>query len=312
MGQVIPLLLRPGSRRALVNWAIEEKSYSQRRACGLIGLDPKTYRYASRPPDDVELRARLKALASERRRFGYRRLHILLKREGVALNHKKLFRLYREERLTVRRRGGRKRALGTRAPMTIPQGPNQRWSLDFVSDTLLDGRRFRILAGGRRLHPGVPGAGGRHVAVGRPGRPRADALVGVRGRPLMIVSDNGTELDLACDPALAGGPERRLALHRSRQADAERLRREPDRPASATNASTSTCSAACRRRAGSSKLGGSTTTPADRTRASAASPQSSSQTGPGGTTSRTKSSYERGQIGGNVRSHAAHAALGEP
>ena len=61
------------------------------------------------------------------------------------MNHKKLRRLYAEERLQVRRRGGRKRALGTRAPMTLPQGPDQRWSLDFVSDTLTDGRRFRIL-----------------------------------------------------------------------------------------------------------------------------------------------------------------------
>jgi len=94
----------------------------------------------------MEVRVRLRALASERRRFGYRRLHLLLRREGIELNHKKLFRLYREERLTVRRRGGRKRALGTRAPMTVPQGPNQRWSLDFASDALSDGRRFRILA----------------------------------------------------------------------------------------------------------------------------------------------------------------------
>jgi putative transposase len=69
----------------------------------------------------------------------------VLKRQGVTIDWKKLYRLYREERLTVRKRGGRKRALGTRAPMTIPQGPNQRWSLDFVSDTLTDGRRFRIL-----------------------------------------------------------------------------------------------------------------------------------------------------------------------
>ena len=127
-------------------WAIEEKCYSQRRACGLIGLDPKTYRYASRRPDDAAVRTRLKELALERRRFGYRRLHILLRREGIELNHKKLFRLYREERLTVKKRGGRKRALGTRAPMTLPQGPNQRWSLDFVSDTLITGRRIRILA----------------------------------------------------------------------------------------------------------------------------------------------------------------------
>jgi len=82
-------------------------------------------------------------LQNPNRLYGYRRLHLLLKREGVQINWKKLYRLHKEERLTVRKRGGRKRALGTRAPMAIPQGPNQRWSLDFVSDTLVDGRRFR-------------------------------------------------------------------------------------------------------------------------------------------------------------------------
>ena len=70
----------------------------------------------------------------------------MLRSEGVRINHKKLRRLYAEERLQVRRRGGRKRAQGTRAPLTLPQGPNQRWSLDFVSDTLTYSRRFRILA----------------------------------------------------------------------------------------------------------------------------------------------------------------------
>ena len=129
-----------------MTWAIEQKDYSQRRACRLVGIEPKTYRYSSRRPDDGALRERLRALAAERRRFGYRRLHILLAREGVRLNHKRLFRLYREERLGVRKRGGRKRALGTRAPMALPQGPNQRWSLDFVSDALASGRRFRVLA----------------------------------------------------------------------------------------------------------------------------------------------------------------------
>ena len=88
----------------------------------------------------------MRGLAGERRRFGYRRLHWLLSREGISMNHKKFRRLYREERLQVRRRGGRKRALGTRSPMTIPQGCNQRWSLDFVSDALTCGRRFRIFA----------------------------------------------------------------------------------------------------------------------------------------------------------------------
>ena len=94
-----------------MSWAIEEKDYSQRRACTLIGLAPKVYRYRRRSDDGV-LRTRLKTLAAQRRRFGYRRLHILLAREGHRLNHKKLFRLYRAERLGVRRRGARKRVLG--------------------------------------------------------------------------------------------------------------------------------------------------------------------------------------------------------
>ena len=145
-----------------------ETSHSQRRACALVGMDPKTYRYESRRPDDAGIRKRLRELAEQRRRFGYRRLHILLAREGIRLNHKKLYRIYREERLTVRKRGGRKRALGTRAPLLLPWNRNQRWSLDFVADALADGRRFRILAGGGRLQPRVPRPRRRHIAVWRP------------------------------------------------------------------------------------------------------------------------------------------------
>jgi putative transposase len=115
-----------------VNWAIEEKDYSRARACALIGLAPKTYRYQSKCGGDEAVRERLRELAGERRRFGYRRLHLLPRREGMTLNRKKLYRLYKEERLAVRKRGDRKRALGTRAPMAVPQGINQRWSLDFV------------------------------------------------------------------------------------------------------------------------------------------------------------------------------------
>ncbi len=91
------------------------------------------------------MRERLKALAQERGRFGYRRLHVLLRREGHAVNRKRVQRIYREERLTVRRRGGRKRAIGTRRPIETPLAANKRWSLDFVSDQMTDGRRFRIL-----------------------------------------------------------------------------------------------------------------------------------------------------------------------
>ncbi len=117
-----------------------------------------------------------------------------LAREGIAPNHKKLRRVYAEERLQVRRRGGRKRALGTRAPMAIPQGPNQRWSLDFVSDALTDGQRFRMLAvvddHTRECLALVADTSLSGTRVAH----ELDALIAVRGRPLMVVSDNGTEL----------------------------------------------------------------------------------------------------------------------
>ena len=136
--------LKPAARREAVMKVMERHGLSQRRACELVGLDRSTLRYRCRRPDESALRQRLRELAAQRR-FGYRRLGWMLAREGHALNHKKLYRLYREERLMVRRRRGRKRALGTRAPMALPIRINQRWSLDFVSDTLSDGRRFRIL-----------------------------------------------------------------------------------------------------------------------------------------------------------------------
>src|SRR5262249_52765101 len=119
---------------------------SRRRACQAIGADRSSVRYRRRRPNDVAIRVRLREIAAVRRRFGYRRLHILLRREGLVLNHKKLRRLYTEERLQCPRRAGRKRALGTGPPLALPQGPNQRWSMDFLHDQLSDGRRFRILA----------------------------------------------------------------------------------------------------------------------------------------------------------------------
>ena len=177
-----------------MSWAIAEKGCSQRRACALVGIAPKTYRYASTRPDDAELREELKALANQRRRFGYRRLHLLLRRQGVEVNHKKLFRVYREEKLTVRRRGGRKRAIGTRAPMTIPQGANQRWSVDFVHDVLADGRRFRVFAVvddfSRECLALLVDTSISGVRVAR----ELDRIIEARGQPCMVVSDNGTEL----------------------------------------------------------------------------------------------------------------------
>ena len=173
---------------------MEGHGMSQRRACQLVELERTTLRYRSRRPDDGVVRARLRELAAERRRFGYRRLGWLLRREGHVMNHKKLYRLYREERLMVRRRGGRKRALGTRAPMELPRAINQRWSLDFVSDTLSDGRRFRILAivddFSRECLVLAADTSLGGVRVVR----ELERLAQDRALPKAIVSDNGTEL----------------------------------------------------------------------------------------------------------------------
>ena len=186
-------MVTPAAKRQAVAHLCSQYEVSQRRACSAIGVDRTSVRYRSRRSDDDLLRARLRELATTRRRFGYRRLLFMIRGEGLKINHKKLRRLYAEERLQVRRRGGRKRALGTRAPMTLPQGPNQRWSLDFVSDTLTDSRRFRMLAVvddfTRECIILVADTSLSGARVTR----ELDTAITNRGRPLMIVSDNGTE-----------------------------------------------------------------------------------------------------------------------
>jgi putative transposase len=157
------------------------------------------------------LRERLRCLAQERRRFGYRRLHVLLRREGHAVNHKRVYRLYREERLMVRRRGGRKRALGSRAPIALPCAANERWSLDFVHDQLVDGRRLRILSVvddctreclALIADTSIPG-----LRVAR----ELDRIMASRAKPRTIVSDNGTEL--TSNAMLRWADEHRIAWH---------------------------------------------------------------------------------------------------
>ena len=170
-----------------------ERGLSQRRACRLVQIDPKTVRRRARGGDEA-VRARLRALAFERRRFGYRRLGILLEREGMIMNRKKLYRLYREEGLAVRRRRGRKRPTGTRAPAALPTRPNQRWSLDFASDCLDDGRRFRVLVVlDDCTRECLAAAADTSISGARVAR-ELDAIIARRGPPARIVSDNGTEL----------------------------------------------------------------------------------------------------------------------
>jgi putative transposase len=166
---------------------------SQRRACKLVSVDPKTVRREV-VPDAPEIRLRMRAIANERRRFGYRRIGVMLEREGIVMNHKKLRRLYREEGLAVKRRRGRKRATGMRQPLALPMAPSKRWSLDFLSDVFGSGRRFRILAVAddftRECLALVPDTSisGRRVAR------ELDTVIRLYGKPETIVSDNGTEL----------------------------------------------------------------------------------------------------------------------
>lgn len=167
---------------------------SERRACRVIDADRKSMRYRSMRSDDGALRERLRELANQRRRFGYRRLHILLRREGVMINRKKTQRLYREEGLAVRRRRSRRRAVGTRAPAPVLALPNQRWSLDFVHDQMVSGRRFRVLNIVDDVTRECLAAIADTSICGQRVVRELTHLIERRGKPELIVSDNGTEL----------------------------------------------------------------------------------------------------------------------
>jgi len=187
-------MVTPAVERQAVAHLTQTFEVSQRRACRTIKVPRSSMRYRPRRPADTELRQRLRSLANARRRFGYRRLHQMLKREGWEVGVKKVRRLYGQEKLQVRRRKGRKKAQGMRVPAPIPQGPNQRWSLDFVSDVFAHGRRFRVLgviddftAECLALVADTSLSG---LRVAR----ELDAIIAKRKRPAMIVSDNGPEL----------------------------------------------------------------------------------------------------------------------
>ncbi|WP_166956732.1 IS3 family transposase [Pseudochelatococcus lubricantis] len=185
-------LRTPVQRRDAVLRALRDHPISQRRACVLIGVDPKTVR-REKPPDNPEIREEMHKIAEKRRRFGYRRVGIMLERKGMIMNEKKLYRIYREEGLSVRRRRGRKRARGSRTPMPVPLRPNQRWSLDFLSDTFGACRKFRILAvNDDCCRENLALIADTSISGARVAR-ELDALVRIYGKPACIVSDNGTE-----------------------------------------------------------------------------------------------------------------------
>ena len=186
-------MVAPAVKREAVAHLRSLLGLSERRACRIAGADRKMVRYQAQRAPDTELRGRLRELANDRRRFGYRRLFVLLRREGEPSGINRIYRLYREEGLTVRKRKARRKAVGTRAPILVEARANARWSLDFVHDQFASGQRFRVLNVvddvTRECLAAIPDTSisGRRVAR------ELTALIARRGRPAMIVSDNGTE-----------------------------------------------------------------------------------------------------------------------
>jgi len=187
-------MVKPAARREAAAFFRDEYGFSQQRACGMATLNRSTFCYrAQSGREQHALRQRLRELAAERPRYGYRRLHRLLVREGHPVNHKRIYRLYREESLSVRRRSRKRISQGQRQPLVRAGRLNQCWSMDFIGDTLVDGRTFRSLnvvdqcsreCLALEVDSSLPGL--RVVRV-------LDRLVSERGVPEVVVVDNGPE-----------------------------------------------------------------------------------------------------------------------
>lgn len=188
-------MVSPQAKREAVAVLMDEHHYGVTRACGLIAISRSLYRYRSRRSPCARLQARIAELAAVKRRYGYRRIHVLLKREGWTVNVKKTYRLYRDAGLAVRRRKRKRIGLFERKPLPRPTHANVSWSMDFVSDGLADGRRLRCLAivddctrECLALEVDTSLTGTRVVAV-------LERLADARGLPRSITVDHGPEFE---------------------------------------------------------------------------------------------------------------------
>jgi putative transposase len=199
------------ARRHVSEFLRAECALSERQACRLSGLPRSTSRYARKRGEDKELRERLRWWAARRPRWGYRFLHWALRKEGIAVNHKRVYRLYCDEELCVRRRRRRKLvAAAPREKLAVPTQPNERWSMDFVSDELADGRALRFLnvlddysreCLSIEADRSLPAERVTEVL---------DRLGAARGLPQVIVVDNGPEFT---SKALHRWAHHRVILH---------------------------------------------------------------------------------------------------
>ena len=250
--------MTPAQRRRAAQAVIEKIGLSQRRACNVATCHPKTYRRVLQRPDDDALKVRLEELAAERRRFGYPRLRVLLRRDGIVANLKRVYRVYAAAHLQIRKRLKRRVAFGRGEPAPTVTTSNERWSLDFVHDTLRNGRRIRTLnivddftLECLAIEVDTSISGSRVTRV-------LDRIADLRGLPTTIVMNNGTELT-----SLAMLGQRNIAYDciTLRPASPHRMRSSRASTESfAMNALTRARSDRYRKRAISSKPGAPTTT----------------------------------------------------
>ena len=185
--------MKPAKRRELVREIRQAYKLNELRACGLIRITRWSNRYQSRRDPQTELRVRLRDLASTRIRYGYRRLTVMLRREGWHVNTKRVYRLYREEGLELRMKKRAKRAAQARLRLAEAKYPNQRWSMDFVSDRMVNGGWFRILTVVDQYTRECLCAHADRSQTGEKVSEQLERVIALRGAPESITSDNGSE-----------------------------------------------------------------------------------------------------------------------
>lgn len=185
--------MSPAAKREVVRYLQEQHTLSQRRACQLVRCNRKSARHVSKRPDDAQLRGALITLAQQKLAWGYRMLHGALRLEQWPVNHKKVYRLYREEKLVLRRKRKKRLKCEKRGAPLEPRAPGQRWTMDFIHDALADGRSFRTL---NLTDSFTRQCLGQEVDTSLSGRRVVrllDQIVAAYGLPVEIQVDNGPE-----------------------------------------------------------------------------------------------------------------------
>lgn len=186
-------MVTPEARREVVKYWRAIYPVSERQACALAGLNRRTYRYRAKMREQCKVKEALIRLAGKHPRYGYERLYLLLRREGFVVNHKKVLRIYRAERLVLRRKRSAKKYHGTARPLAVPVSPNERWSMDFVHDATSSGKKLRCLTVIDDATREVPAL---HVDTSLSAKKVTivlEATAKTRGFPRAIRVDNGPE-----------------------------------------------------------------------------------------------------------------------